>query len=1242
MSYTVEWITPIYDRTYGDIQKVLNDPTLVNPKGCYNALDILRVENNTQYVMEDMLARRIIGSVPEGFITVHNWQSTSIVTKSEMQRIIGNIIILMRLSNPAISGDLEPLSTSAQITYRVANAMEKNLEIMKNQPELPIQNFYLELEHGIIQETQTSAEWISENSQVTIQGVPYGEYAQFMTFTGWSGSAEDLLCLANPLAQTTTLTMPFRDVSLTATFETHLPRTLTINSGHICESGQVGPTGPTQITCYAGDRILIVAGVAPSGKAFWNWTGTPEALGNLTGGDEPSSAWLVMPDMDVTLTANYVNAGQHKITIYQPSGNQITWHNYDEYVSIVPEDLGSKYSFDYWSGSTQYLTDIYDAISSFRMPDVNISFTPHYQYNYSYNTVQVINGKITVDGENVSSAENLRETDTYTLIPQPPYNNYGLYQWQVEGYGTVSGNTFRVGDGDAIITGVYRPIHTLTVENINNSGETTTYSMVEGKSRTLTTYNITGNYNFQGWYENGILLSSDYEYTITMGALDRTIEARYYSVPLYTVTLINRNNGGQTTTSTVRQGGYWSTTTNDEVGDYVLSQWLRNGTSVTTSTSYGFYVYTNTTIEIQYRLKETYHLTVNNGSGSGDYREREPITVTANEGNFSRWVVSNLFDISNLYSRTTTVKLGRHNGEMTANFNMRTITVITNGGTNTYQVRPNESINIDALPAPSDYEFDQWVIDSGDATISNSYSSSTRLFAHTQNSTVRATYKVIPYFTVTVENGYLQNENQEWVTSGTFLRGSSIPIRMMEAPEGYQFLQWEVLQGNEDAVYQPLAETTYVRNLLENVTVRATYYIPQPEVQYNLTITGKDGSVTTSQHAVGDQVTIYADYPDTGYEFRRWTGDIQYLSDQYSSTTIVNMPAKNISLGMQYQPEGAVEKFHVILLNGELLLSSEEDPETHEIVETWSDNGEFEEGSVVQIRAVNIPSGYSFYRWWNPDDNGKSMSTVTQLESAQTTLTVEDFDITLERAIVENGKYPLTLLGGGQRSGNYYADQEVPLYFPDLNTETIHYTWLRWSGTDITWAIANLRVKTQSGITAFDPYDDGDAGDDPQIIIMPARALELEATFTTEYRLNLINATSQGQSQIFISSGTQATVTANQPPTGKVFWKWSGDVDYILGNALYNSTITVEMPNAPINLTALYENASDPTNIGYISENLYSSTQVSTSDITVISGTIQSGFILTDVKGHLYMIDQVENGTATIIRLTQKQSGGDV
>lgn len=1171
MSYTVEWITPIYDRTYGDIQKVLSNPASENLKGCYNVVDILRIENNTQYVMEDMLARKIIRKEPEGFSTKHTWVASDIVTKTDMQRIIGNVIILMTLSNPEITKSLEPLSTSAQVTYRVANAIERNLEIMKNQPELPIQSFWLELEHGLIVEYNASSAWVPENEKVTIRGVPYGEYAKFMNFTGWSGTAEDLLCIDDPTHQTATLAMPFRNVKLEATFETHIPRTLKLNSGHVCLNGEVSEEGPSELVCYGGDKLLIVATVAASGKAFWNWTGTQEALNNLTGGDGPSSAWLVMPDMDVTLTANYINAGQHSITIYQPTKTQITWHNYNEYVSLSPADKGSKYSFDRWSGSTQYLENIHQAYASFKMPDVNINFTPHYSYNYSYNTVRISDG--TIDGQ--SKIDNAMETSGHTITANIPAG-MGFDYWSKEGVGSFANNkssttTFYVGDGNAIITPHFTNLRTLTVENQNNGGGSTSYSRTQNQITSVSTNEVTGDYIFTNWTEDGSVVSSSMYYEFTMPASDRVLRANY-------------------------------------------------------------------------RLKNQVQITINYGSHSKTVtmQERASKSITADAAStgqhFVRWDYSGLHSIGDRYSNNTSITAGSGNGSVTAiyenDINYHTLTV--NNGSGSGSVAEGSGRIIDGNQAPSTYEFDYWEIISGNGTIDNVYSRQTTYRMGTTDGEVTAHYKPIPYFTVTVING---------TGSGTYIRNSHPTIEMNPAPEGMQFLQWEVLQGGNNSVHQPLAENTYIENLTQDVTVKATYYVPKSETPYTLSITHKDGKVETSQHSIGERFTIYADPPNEGYEFRRWDGDTQYLTGEnarYTETPNVQMPGRNIELSMRYKPEGATELFHVVLKNGELLVSTQEDPETGKITETWSDNGEFEEGSVVRIRAVNIPHGYSFYRWWNPDDDGKSMGTVAQLENPDTTLTVEDFDITLERAIQENAKYTLTLLGGGQRPGSYYENDEVPLYFPDLDEETIHYAWKRWSGRDINWAIANLKVKTQSGTTAFDPYNDGDSGNNPQVIIMPAKALELEATFTRKYRLNLINATSDGQSQIFSEPGIQIPVVANQPQTGKVFWKWSGDTDYIIGNSLYNLTITVGMPETPINLTALYEDASDPTDIGYTSEDLYSKTQINTSDITIISGTIRFGFIITDVKGHLFMVDQVENGVATIIRLTQKQSGGDV
>ena len=60
-----EWITPIFDRTYGNVQDVLANPDQENPKGCWNAVDLNRIENNTAYCAEWMLEQKIVRTPPE-------------------------------------------------------------------------------------------------------------------------------------------------------------------------------------------------------------------------------------------------------------------------------------------------------------------------------------------------------------------------------------------------------------------------------------------------------------------------------------------------------------------------------------------------------------------------------------------------------------------------------------------------------------------------------------------------------------------------------------------------------------------------------------------------------------------------------------------------------------------------------------------------------------------------------------------------------------------------------------------------------------------------------------------------------------------------------------------------------------------------------------------------------------------------------------------------------------------------
>jgi hypothetical protein len=183
-----------------------------------------------------------------------------------------------------------------------------------------------------------------------------------------------------------------------------------------------------------------------------------------------------------------------------------------------------------------------------------------------------------------------------------------------------------------------------------------------------------------------------------------------------------------------------------------------------------------------YRQKESYTLTVNNGTGSGTYKERQWVTITANAptqgASFTGWSTSGVRSISNSSVSPTTIQMGRQNATATAKYsNIRNIKVTTNSGTSTYNIIQGNRVSIKANPAPSTWEFSQWVTTKGDATFANYLNESTYLYANSQDSEVEAQYKPIPYFTVAIENGYIW-DGSNWVTSATLLRDSTNAIKM--------------------------------------------------------------------------------------------------------------------------------------------------------------------------------------------------------------------------------------------------------------------------------------------------------------------------------------------------------------------------------------------------------------------------------------------------------------------------------
>lgn len=906
MSYTVDWITPIFDREPGDVLNAELDRTLVQPKGAYNYQDLNRIETDCRWIMEDMLERKIIRS-PLSMAIKMNWNGNDIPTREDMIRIVHNVQLLMDNANPEVVSEFRTIYESTQFTYSLANAIEYNLQVLHDQPNLPIQYWYITIENGIIEETGTSADWFAEDEIIHIKGVEYGEYAQYQHFDHWSGNTDDLQYVGDVEEQETTFQVQYHDTTLTANFKTILPRQLTLTSGYISEGG-VQTSGPTSGTYFAGDNILIIANRAPNSKAFYKWQGTEAALENLTGASEtdPSTCWLTMPDCDVNLTPQYIWANAHEVRVNNGYGGG--WYNYNDYVNIFPEDRGNKWAFAYWSGDTGYLEDLQSG--SFRMPDINgyLTFTANYTYIYSYNTVDVIAGNI----NGSPKGENLREGTQQSISATIP-EGMGFDYWSLEGVGSIANTqaantTLTIGDGNAIATAHFKPLHSVTIINQNNNGGTSSWNVTEGKTTSINTNEFTNDKTFEYWEdENGNRYTSTYR-EFSMPNTDKIFTAHYRNRNTWRLTI---NDNGNTYIYDMLEGSSRGISPQHTPSGYQFSSWSYSGSI----RSFQYTWRANSTVQIgngnasltvNYTPVEppkVYHnLTVTNGSGSGSYYEGQQFRAYGDRApstyEFSHWTNTNGDIIS--YSNPYTGNMGTSDVTIIANYKpipYFTVQVIDGTGSGTF-IR-NSYPTIQMNPAPEGMRFLQWEVVSGSNNVESPLAETTRIANLTSNMVVRAKY-IVPdpevKYTLTIKNKDGTTQSQE-----QYPAGQQVTIYADEPDEGWYFYQWD---GDNQYLADKTRPTGLVNMPDKNITLEMHYeregYVP---TYFVITSGGKllvsteedeeTGEITEhwdvrGEFPRGSIVQIKADEPLTGWEFNRWKAADDYPRSIETVNAILN------------------------------------------------------------------------------------------------------------------------------------------------------------------------------------------------------------------------------------------------------------------------------------------------------------------------------------------------------------------
>ncbi len=227
-------------------------------------------------------------------------------------------------------------------------------------------------------------------------------------------------------------------------------------------------------------------------------------------------------------------------------------------------------------------------------------------------------------------------------------------------------------------------------------------------------------------------------------------------------------------------------------------------------------------------LPQLYAVTVNSGTGGGDFAEGDTVTITANAPAtgkvFDKWTTSDGVVFGDANSVTTTFVMPDKAVSVTATYKdapVTTYAVTVTNGTGGGDFAEGATVSITAGAPATGKVFDKWTTADG-VTFGDASKATTTFVMPAKAVTVTATYKDAPVTTygVTVNSG---------TGGGDFAAGSTVNITANAAATGKVFDKWTTADGVTfgDA---SKATTTFVMPA-KAVTVTATYKNnPEPVV----------------------------------------------------------------------------------------------------------------------------------------------------------------------------------------------------------------------------------------------------------------------------------------------------------------------------------------------------------------------------------------------------------------------------
>ncbi len=611
-------------------------------------------------------------------------------------------------------------------------------------------------------------------------------------------------------------------------------------------------------------------------------------------------------------------------------------------VTITADDPRDGYAFTGWlvvSGGVT-LSSATSTTTTFTMPEGVVEVTATYDLTYA---VTVNNG--------IGNGDYAPGT-TVAIMAVTPYAGYTFATWTVVSGGvtlastTSSTTTFTMPEEAVEVTATYKPIpYAVTVNYGTGDGD-----YAPGATVTITADDPSPGYAFTGWLvvSGGVTLHSATGATTTFIMPDKAVEvtATYNLIP-YAVTVNNGTGDGD-----YAPGATVAITADAPCTGYAFVGWLVVSGGVTlvsaTSTTTTF-IMPEGTVEVTATFDLIpYAVTVNNGTGDGDYAPGSTITITADAPSagysFTGWtVVSGGVTLASATNATTTFTMPEGAVEVTANYELITYTFLNHDGTGSGKYAPGATVTIAANDSLPEFAFSHWTVLNGGVTLNSPTSKTTTFTMPANDVEVTVTHKRI-IFAVTVNSG---------TGGGKYASGATVTLTADAPSAGYVFTGWAVVWGG--VTLASLTDQTTTFTMPSNtVEITANYEL----IPYAVTVNNGTGG---GNYAPGATVTIAAT-PPAGNRFTGWTvvsGGVT-LHSATSETTTFTMPEEAVEVTADYE----LTTYTVTVKHG-------------------YGSGDYAPGDIVTI-THSLPSPYNFYYWTVVSGE----VTLTNIGSSTTTFTM--------------------------------------------------------------------------------------------------------------------------------------------------------------------------------------------------------------------------------------------------------------